>query len=254
MYDAHIHLDQYSIAERQLLFDDLQVEGVVAVSTNLTSCLQTQKLARQHPSLVYPAYGFHPEQPLTDDLTILFDFIQKNHAEMIAIGEVGLPYYTAREHVQQGIVLDTQPYINLLKKFISLAVKFRKPIVLHAVHEDAAVVCGLLEEQHCQRAHFHWYKGDEATTNRMIRNGYFVSVTPDIFYKKRTQELVLAYPLHQLMAETDGPWQHEGSFARQMTHPNMVTHIATEIARIKDMPVDKVSHQLHENTRHFYGL
>lgn len=254
MYDAHIHLDQYSIEERQSLFNELRVDGMVAVSMNLASCIQTQKLARQYPSLVYPAYGFHPEQPLPDDLTTLFDFIQEHHTEMVAIGEVGLPYYTAQQYAKQGRVFDTQPYINLLKQFISLAVALRKPVVLHAVHEDAAVACNLLEEQHWQKAHFHWYKGDDSTTDRMIRNGYHVSITPDIFYRERTKELVRIYPLAQMMVETDGPWQHEGAFAPQMTHPNMVIQIAAEIARIKELPIDKVSHQLHENTRYFYQL
>lgn len=254
MYDAHIHLDQYEPAETQQLFDDLRVEGMIAVSTRLASCLQTQRLALQYPAQVYPAYGFHPEQPLPDSLDDLFDFIGQNPPEMVAIGEVGLPYYTAQTHAQQGKPFRRQPYIDLLERFIKLAVKLSKPVALHAVYEDAATVCGLLEKHRCRQAHFHWYKGDPATTHRLIRNGYYVSVTPDIFYKARTQALVQAYPLSHLMVETDGPWPHEGAFAGQMTHPNRVWQVAAEIARLKDLAYDVVCKQLALNTRRCYQL
>lgn len=254
MFDAHIHLDQYNTEEQAVLFRDLAVDGMIAVSMNLPSCRKTQQLAAQYPGIVYPAYGFHPEQPLPENVKPLFDFIELHHAEMIAIGEVGLPYYTRQLNDRQSKMLDTEPYIDLLDKFIQLAVKLDKPIVLHAVFEDAAMACDLLEVHNWNKAHFHWYKGDPQTTERMMRNGYFISVTPDIYYKEDTQQLVKQYALEQLMVETDGPWTFKGPFAGQMTHPNMVALVVEKIAQIRGLSVDQVKEQMVTNTRLFYSI
>lgn len=254
MFDAHIHLDQYSPEEQASLLRDLAVEGMIAVSTSLASCKRTQQLAKQSPDIIYPAYGFHPEQPLPEDVDSLFDFIEQYHQEMVAIGEVGLPYYTREQYAKYGKTLDTEPYIDLLDKFIRLAVKLEKPIVLHTVHEDAATACELLEAHGCNKAHFHWYKGDTQTTMRMIRNGYFISVTPDIYYKEKTQQLIRQYPLEQLMVETDGPWPFKGPFSGQMTHPNMVEQVIEKIAQIRSIAVDQVREQINMNTHLFYSI
>ena len=73
-----------------------------------------------------------------------------------------------------------------------------------------------------KKAHFHWFKGDQKTITRMIENGYFISVTPDVCYEKEIRDLVSIYPLEKMMVETDGPWPFEGPFQGQITHPSMI--------------------------------
>nr|WP_252898053.1 TatD family hydrolase [Lysinibacillus sphaericus] len=84
------------------------------------------------------AFGFHPEQPLLDEIEekALFDWIRAHRDNMVAVGEVGLPYYLRQEQA-----LDVRPYEALLERFIVLAKELGKPIVLHAVYEDASIVC-----------------------------------------------------------------------------------------------------------------
>ena len=107
-----------------------------------------------------------------------------------------------------------------MKRFISFAKSVQKPIILHAVYEDAPLVCHLLEKHSIKKAHFHWFKGDQKTITRMIKNGYFISVTPDVCYEKEIRDLVSFYPLEQMMVETDGPWPFEGPFQGQ-THTSI---------------------------------
>src|SRR5699024_8020682 len=121
---------------------------------------------------------------------------------------------------QDQLIASQEPYIELLTAFIKLAKELNKPVALHAVYDDAPIVCDLLERHSIEHAHFHWFKGDEKTIDRMIDNRYHISVTPDVLYEKRTENLVDAYPLELIMVETDGPWAFEGSFKNKMTHPN----------------------------------
>lgn len=113
---------------------------------------------------------------------------------MIAVGEVGLPYYSRLEATEAGQTFDDAPYIRLLERFIAFAAKHHKPIVLHAVYEDADIACELLQKHSVTRAHFHWFKGSKATIELMAKRGYSISFTPDITYEVEIQDS-LAYTL-----------------------------------------------------------
>jgi len=179
----------------------------------------------------------------------LLKWIREHSDHMIAIGEVGLPYYRNQEQI-----LDYKPYIELLEKFIKLAYELNKPIVLHAVYEDADIVCCLLEKYNIKKAHFHWFKGNKHTIKRMIENGYYISITPDVLYENEIQELIKIYPLNQLMVETDGPWPFEGPFKGAYTHPSFIHESVRKIAEIKDVELGEVYKILYENTKGFYEV
>ena len=127
-----------------------------------------------------------------------------------------------------------------------------KPIVLHAVYEDAEIACDLLEKHHVKKAHFHWFKGEEQVIARLMNNGYFISITPDVLYEQEIQHLVEMYPLELLFIETDGPWQFEGPFESKMTAPWMMIEAMKKIAEIKNVSLEKVSARIYENTKRFY--
>ncbi|MBW8350151.1 TatD family hydrolase [Bacillus sp. IITD106] len=252
--DAHIHLDHYDQEEISLIMkelDQIHCSNLISVSFDLESCKKNAQLAKQFPQ-VKPAFGFHPEQelPLEQEVVELFNWMSENRDEMVAVGEVGLPYYLRSEN--QEISLD--PYILLLDEFLKFAKKWDKPVVLHAVYDDAPIVCDLLEKHNIKHAHFHWFKGDLITIERMIKNGYFISITPDVLYEEEIKQLVVTYPLSQMMVETDGPWRFEGDFTGKMTHPAMIHESVKMIAKLKKEDLSFVYKSLYENTKHFYGI
>ncbi|QPQ37542.1 TatD family hydrolase [Lysinibacillus sp. JNUCC-52] len=248
LIDAHIHLDQYKEEEVPLLLDEAQY--VIAVSTDLQSCEKTLKLSKTYAK-VKPAYGFHPEQSLPSDRDrkALFDWLQLHASDMIAVGEVGLPYYRRQEKE-----IDERPYIDLLEQFVKFAKEFHKPIVLHAVYEDALIACDLLERYGVTKAHFHWFKGSEEAIVRMIHNGYFISITPDCVYEAEIQALIKRYPLELMMVETDGPWPFEGHFDKKLTSPYMMSNTIEVIAMIKGLTTQEAAKIVTENTKKFYSL
>lgn len=257
--DAHIHVERYEQQKQEQILRESAaagISGLIAVSMNLESSMRTRDLAEAYPGLVFPAYGFHPEQelPSAGEMERLFQWIRAHADGMVAIGEVGLPYYLRQEAEKKGSVLPLEPYIELLEKFIRLAKELNKPIVLHAVYEDAAIACGLLEKHGVSRAHFHWYKGPRATTERMIRNQYYISLTPDVHYEPEIQELAALYPLSGLMVETDGPWPFEGPFSGMPTHPAMIADVQARLADIKGLTAEEVARQVYANTVAFYRL
>lgn len=254
MIDAHIHLDKYTDEEiRRFNTDFPIVDSVISVSNDLESCRRNINLSLLFKK-VNSAFGYHPEQQLPTDKqkAELFEWMISHHKEMIAIGEVGLPYYLR----QNGEISAEQygEYIELLESFVKISKQLGKPIALHAVYDDAPVVCDLLEKHSISKAHFHWYKGDKKTTERMIQNGYLISITPEIVYKDKIKRLASVYPLEKMMIETDGPWPFEGPFEGTRTHPFMMQESIKKMAEIKKLSIEEVANTLYQNTLEFYEL
>lgn len=231
--------------------DRNSIEALIAVSQDYASAKETLELSRVH-SKIKPAFGYHPEQPLPEEreTSQLQKLITTYQDDIIAIGEVGLPYYLRKKDSDIAI----QPYIDLLELFIKQAAVLDKPIILHAIYEDAPIVCDLLEEYSIKKAHFHWFKGSKTVISRLITNDYFMSVTPDILYEKEIKALVRQVPLANLMVETDGPWPFIGPFKNKITHPLMIHEVIAEIAKLKRMELPIVYKQLYKNTKIFYAL
>ncbi|MFU1797920.1 TatD family hydrolase [Paenibacillus azoreducens] len=259
LVDAHIHLDSYDETRQHEILSGLQnanVEGLIAVSMHLDSSRNNLRLAREYPQLVHPAFGFHPEQaiPSGGEIEELFAWMKRHTGEMIAVGEVGLPYYTRTEAERTGRSFDSLPYEELLERFIAFAREEDKPIVLHAVYEDADTACRLLAKYNVRRAHFHWFKGSPETVRYMAKQGYFISFTPDIVYEEEIRELARRYPPDLVMSETDGPWPFEGPFAGQTTHPRMTADVAAAWGMIRGLSLPEARRQLLGNAKRFYGI
>ncbi|WP_442600174.1 TatD family hydrolase [Neobacillus sp. D3-1R] len=254
MIDSHIHLDRYKDNEIDFILEGSDwIQALLTVSYDFESCKRNLELSRKYHK-VKPAFGFHPEQslPTEAELNRLIDWMNLHLSEMMAVGEVGLPYYLRQD--QKVSNFQYGRYFDLLETFVKLAKKWDKPVVLHAVYEDAPIVCDLLEKHSVKKAHFHWFKGDEKTITRMIKNGYYISVTPEIVYKEKIQKLVQTYPLELIMIETDGPWPFDGPFSGKMTHPKMMKESISIIAKIKQLSENEVSEKVLDNTKQFYML
>ncbi|KRG16232.1 TatD family hydrolase [Lederbergia galactosidilytica] len=251
--DAHIHLDHYDENEiEQIIREPIEkYPAMISVSYHLSSCKQNLSLAQKY-SQVKPAFGFHPEQelPTEQERLALLKWMEEHVESMVAVGEIGLPYYTRNE--TPGLKMEG--YIEVLEELLVFAKRWDKPVILHAVYDDADLVCDLLENHQITNAHFHWFKGADSTIERMIQQGYFISVTPDIGYEPEIQALVKKYPLEKIMVETDGPWPFAGPFEGKMTHPSMIHESVKMIAKIKGEELDSVYQQLYQNTMNFYRL
>jgi len=252
--DSHIHLDLYEKAEQKTILQELKahhVQALISVSKDLESAKQNLSL-RKLDSRIKVAIGFHPEQPLPskEQIEKIFKLVEENKEEIVAIGEVGLPYYLRRKDPS----IPNEPYIELLESFILLAKRIDKPIVLHAIYEDATLVCNLLEKYKVGRAHFHWFKGDQSTLNFIIDHGHVISITPDVCYEEEIQRIVNYTPLEHILVETDGPWPFKEQFARKRTHPKMIHQSIQKIAQIKQFSLETTYRQIYENTKKFFNL
>ncbi|PID22398.1 DNAase [Sporosarcina sp. P3] len=252
--DAHIHVDMYKEEDQIQILNELEendVTAIVAVSNDYISSVKQIEFAKKD-SRIKPAIGYHPEQalPSESELSAILRLIDDHAEGLTAIGEVGLPHYSRQE--QPG--LDVGLYKDVLERFVQKAEKYNLPIVLHAVYEDAEMVCDMLEQYSISKAHFHWFKGGDQILQRIVSNGYMISVTPEVTYREKIQQIVKQVPLTQLMVETDGPWPFEHSFKGNLTHPAMLHESVRSIAKIKDVTVDEAYREIYKTSQRFFCI
>ncbi|MGX2957184.1 TatD family hydrolase [Ursidibacter arcticus] len=249
MFDGHIHLDQFSDEHITQICSNPNLQGFIAVATNLESSQRLLSLKKYFPH-IYCCAGFHPEQelPTENEQNRLFDWIAKNHQYLTACGEVGLPYYRKQEQPS----LNYQPYIDLFEQFIQLSKRYDLPLNLHIVYDDTDIALSLLSKYQVKKAHFHWFKASDEMLNELLHTPYYVSVTPDILYNPKTQKVVKQFPLSRLMIETDAPWRHQGFEPIEIE--KQLRAVIEQIARLKNLSIFSVINQTRYNLMDFYSL
>ena len=248
MIDTHCHLDRMP-AEALADWFARGLEAVIAPSTDMASLEKILALARRWPGRVLPAAGVHPENaPSLEEAEAMAAWIDGHHGEIIAIGEVGLPWYS----LPFGGDIPTEAFA-ILDLFLDQAIRWDLPVILHAVHGTAAPCLEHLRTKGVRRAVFHWLKAPEDVLLDILTAGYWVSVTPEITVLKRDQALAKqAFP-NRLLLETDGPEPLRTPQQGPST-PLWVNRSAQWLAQQHNLPPEEVQIQMDANARHFFHL
>ena len=79
LIDFHAHLsdleDMEGVVQRAKLAG---VDAVIAVGTNLSTCISTLNWADEFPGYVFPALGLHPTGGAYDEVPAASQFIERN--------------------------------------------------------------------------------------------------------------------------------------------------------------------------------
>jgi TatD DNase family protein len=255
--DTHCHLHDAAFGDvRATLAQALEYDvwGVVAVGCDPASNARTLEAAAGHGKLVWPALGFHPEwDRLTEaDLEAVEAQVTEHHARIVALGEVGLPWY-ALDGAGDAAGLMARGRARL-GRLLRLATRFDLPVVLHAPHAAAADALDALRAAGVERAVFHWHKAPAEVTRAIVEAGHFLSVTPEVVYRERDRELVESVPIDSLLVESDAPWPYTGEFENTASGPWMAARVAEEVAKIKRLPVEETMYRLSENASRLFHL
>jgi TatD DNase family protein len=256
LIDTHIHLASPSYTDLPGLVARGQqagVVGVVAAAVDETSSRQILAMLDTFPAFIHAGLGVHPERPVTDAETErVMTLIRRERPRLVAIAEVGLPWYTVRERPdRQALIAAGEPR---LRCFLQLARELDLAVVLHAPHDAAAHALALLSTEGVERAVFHWHKAPPDVTRAIVEHGYYISVTPETCYRARDRELVADVPVTQLVIETDGPWPYGGEFEGHPTEPTFLGRIVDAVATIKGLGREDVGQIIAQNTMRLFRL
>jgi TatD DNase family protein len=252
---CHLHDDAFTnLRETLKAAHAHDVWGVVAVGVDAESNARTLAAAAVASKSVWACLGLHPDRPGLgeDDVERVEAQVRQHHARVVAVGEVGLPWYSL-EGAPDAAALAARGRARL-DRLLALAARYDLAVALHAPHGAAADALAALARHGIERAVFHWHKAPAEVTRRIVAAGYLVSVTPEVVYRDRDRELVSAVPLESLLVESDAPWRYGGEFAALPSGPWLAARVAEEVAKVKRLPVDDVMHQLSTNACRLFHL
>jgi len=254
--DVHCHLDAPVYADIDTICQQNRHAGVpvtVAAGKGLQSNQHILALQQRHPEQIWAALGLHPERldASWEELEAVLAHIEAHRDRVVALGEIGLPHYTVL--AQRMSRAQAQQQEQLLHALIQGATRLALPVVLHAPHATAATALGIVQRYAPPGAVFHWHKSTAETTTAICDAGYFISVTPEVCYRERDQQLVQAVPLRNLLLESDGPWPYSGEFAGQSTTSALVARVTTKVAELKHMALEEVQAVTTANAARLFG-
>jgi TatD DNase family protein len=255
--DSHCHLHEPVFADSRTAVNravEHDVWGIIAVGCDPASNIGTLRAGAANGKIVRPAFGCHPEWThLTDgDLELVESQVMRHHSRLVALGEIGLPWYSLDGAPDPGSLMTRGR--DRFGRLLQLAARFDLPVVVHAPHAAAGRALELLKAKHIERAVFHWHKATPDVTRAIVEAGYFVSVTPEVVYRERDRELVETVPLESLLVESDAPWLDQGEFEGLASGPWLCARVAEEVAKIKRLPIEETMYRLSVNTCRLFDL
>jgi len=252
MIDAHCHLEQedYDSDRAEVIREcRKKLRAIVTCCADPRDWEITESMAKEYKGFVYAIAGIHPEFIKNFEKNEIKDFIEviKKAAKqrtIIAIGEIGLDYYWIKDAVNR----DRQK--DLFVRMIELSKELNLPVVVHS--RDAVLECiAILEEQGMKNKKVLMHlMGDRDYIERIVKNGWMISIGPGVLKSKGTRKIARDVPLTHLMLETDSPWFGFG----ERGNPLNVIKAAEKVAEIKKISVEDVEKATDKNTIEFFSL
>ena len=246
--DTHTHIGDESFdADRRAVLDRAAEAGltaVIAVGEDLADAERNLALARKFP-ILKPAAGLYPAHLDLAAAEALCAFIRRHRSQLVAVGEVGLDFWVAKDADQR------QRQRHIFARFVDLAIELDLPLNVHSRSAGRHAV-DLLVARGARRVQMHAFDGKITAARPALEAGYFFSIPPSIVRSRQKQKLVRHLPLEALLVETDSPVL--GPEPNVRNEPaNLGVSIRT-IAAIKNLPEEEVADAVVANTRRLYGF
>ncbi|AWI80861.1 DNAase [Parazoarcus communis] len=243
--DSHCHLDFPDLAAREdeilAAMADKRVGQALCISVNLEDFPRVRSLAERHGNL-WASVGVHPdnsdcEEPDVERLLALAD-----HPRVVAIGETGLDYYWHKD--------EPEWQRERFRTHIRAARACGKPLIIHT-RSSAADTLRLMQEEKASECAgvMHCFTESREVAEAAIEMGFYISFSGIVTFRnaKALKEVAAWVPLNRMLIETDAPYLAPMPHRGKTNEPAWVVHVAEEIARLRDLPLDAVEQATTEN-------
>ena len=247
--DSHCHLDFPELrAELPQVLERMaaaRVTHALCISVTMPSWPEVHALALQNENL-YATVGVHPDTedastPSADALAAL-----AQRPKVVGIGETGLDYYRLSG--------DLEWQRTRFRTHIAVARALRKPLVIHtrAAPDDTLRI---MREENAGEAGgvMHCFTETWDVAAAALEMGFYISISGIVTFKNAAvvKDVARRVPLERLLIETDAPYLAPVPHRGKRNEPSYVAHVAAEIARLREMPVEEIA---AHTTRNFFAL
>lgn len=249
MVDTHCHITHEDYDNIDSLIDDIKKSGVTKIIVNgcdMKSNLEVLDLVKKY-DIVYGAIGFHPTE--LDDVNIQdLEFLKEhiNDNKIVAIGEIGLDYHYENT--------DKDKQILYFKKQLDIALKNKKPVIVHS-RDSIQDTYNILKEYDVIGS-IHCFSGSVEMAREFIKLGFYIGVGGVITYKnvKNIIDVVKATDMDKILTETDAPYLSPEPKRGEKNSSCNIPIILSKIAEIKNVDYALLNMVTSDNANRLFDI
>ena len=253
LFDTHAHLHFPGFDEdRDAVLARARAAGVrrmVTIGTDGETSRAALALADRHPD-VWATAGVHPHDAAESDEAAQAE-VERIAAErrVVAIGEIGLDFFRNLSPPE------TQE--RVLRRFVALARRLRKPVVVHCRDAHAETLTILGEERAADVGGImHCFSGDVEIARRCLDLGLLISLAGPVTYPnaRALPEVARFVPVDRLVLETDCPFLPPQGYRGKRNEPAYLVLTAARVAELRGEPLDDLARRTTDNARRLFRV
>lgn len=253
IFETHAHYDDDAFDDdRDSLLRQMHKEGIdyiVNIGCSMDNSRYIVKMIQQYDFL-YGTVGVHPSdiRGLTDtDMQELEELSKRE--KILAIGEIGLDYH------YNNVVKEEQAKWFLAQ--LEIAKRRNLPVVIHS-RDAAKDTLDIIKEHHngATPGIIHCFSYGVEMAREYLNMGYYIGVGGVVTFKnaKKLKEVVEYTPLDRIVLETDAPYLAPTPYRGKRNCSLYLTHVAEEIAAIKNVSTEEVCAATYQNALGVYNV
>ena len=206
-------------------------------------------LKNKYPNEIKLMMGLHPTH-IGADYKIEIDHVKKmlGEVEFSAVGEIGIDLYWNKKNVKNQI--------NIFIQQIEIALSNKLPIVVHcrdAFDEVYKVLLNFKKDN--LSGIFHCFTGTNEEAKKIIDLNFKLGVGGVVTFKNGGIDKFLnQIPLASIVLETDAPYLAPHPHRGRRNKSSYLVIIAEKIARIYNLPIEKIAQQTTKNARSVFKI
>ena len=222
---------------------------MLTISVDESSLDFVSNAVQQFPE-VYGSVGFHPHDAsaMSDSLENKIRQLAQEEDKLLAIGEIGLDYHylSCPVEVQQQV----------FRQQLMLAEELKLPVVLHSREAEADTLKILTEIPVKSLGVAHSFTSSFEMARKLVEMGWYLGINGIVTFKNAEdlREVVRWLPLEKMLLETDSPFLTPVPFRGKPNKPAHIPVIATFIAELRDISLQKLAEQTNENAQRLFKL
>jgi len=237
--DSHCHLTMSNAEANLAAARSAGVRGFVVPATKRDDAPQAVAIAAANAD-VWAAVGFHPHEAKDCDDAAFAEIARlAREPRVVAIGECGLDYHYMHS------LRETQ--IEVFERHIALAKELDKPIIVHN-RESTADMVEVLGRSGV-RGILHSYTESLDVARGLVDLGFYISFSGIVTFRnaESLRDVARGLPHDRVLIETDTPYLAPVPYRGRDNEPAYVIAIAELLAKLWEVPVEKVAEQTTAN-------
>ena len=259
VYDNHTHLEisdgDQPIDYREHLerAAEVGIVGVIQVGGDVETSKWSATVAAAEPRML-AAVAIHPNEApnyeaagtLDEALTVIDELAAWPRTR--AVGETGLDFFRTGP---EGLAAQHRSF----EAHIEIAKKHNIAMQIHDRDAHDEVIETLLRVGAPEKTVFHCFSGDAAMAAIAADNGWYLSFSGTITFKKNEElrQALKVIPRELVLVETDAPFLTPTPFRGRPNAPYLTPHTVRAMAEVLEMDLGDLCAQIAFNTETVYG-